>query len=77
MIMTDLYSNLLPHIIDPNLQDHAAAIASSDRFDHFLITNGLRTLRNNLAEVLLTLKENWSKVSDPKGLEGGGGMGMY
>lgn len=51
----------------PNLEDHAAAIASSDRFDHYLAVDGLRTLRNNAVKCLGLLKRNWVKVMDPKG----------
>ncbi len=39
-----------------------AAIASSDRYDHFLAQDGLGKLRTRLVGLLWQLQANWSKV---------------
>jgi hypothetical protein len=43
-----------------------AAIASSDRFDFFLAITAMSELRDNMAELLSHLNNNWAKVHDPK-----------
>ncbi|KAJ9111781.1 hypothetical protein QFC22_006440 [Naganishia vaughanmartiniae] len=62
----------------PNLEDHAAAIASSDRFDFFLAHNAIMSLRNNMSTLLLALQSNWPKVHNPKSNNGvNGTSGLY
>lgn len=51
----------------PGLQDHSAAIAASDRFDHYLAVNAIRTMRNKMASLLHSLQQNWEKTTNPKG----------
>ncbi|WWC73677.1 uncharacterized protein I206_107649 [Kwoniella pini CBS 10737] len=58
----------------PNFEDYAAAIANSDRFDHFLIRSFLRSILQLYAGLLTKFEKNWTKVINPKGTHETGGM---
>lgn len=50
-----------------DLQDYPAAIASSDRFDHFIARSCLRDLIRTLGGILARCERNWGKIIDPTG----------
>ena len=56
------------------LQDFPAAIAASDRFDHFLLRSYLRSVLVIYGGLLTKFEKNWAKVINPKGSGSSGGM---
>ncbi|WVW86909.1 hypothetical protein I302_108964 [Kwoniella bestiolae CBS 10118] len=58
----------------PNFKDFAGAIATSDRFDHFLLRSYLRSILTLYGGLLTKFERNWGKVINPKGSHETGGM---
>ena len=58
-------------------QDYPAAIANSDRLDHFLARSYLRQLLTIYAGIMTKFQRNWEKVINPKGNGAAATGGMY
>lgn len=61
----------------PNVLDYPAAIANSDRFDHFLARSYLRQMLTIYGGLMTKFQRNWDKVINPKGNGGATTGGMY